>query len=51
MMGDQRESFVKLARAQPVDERIPLVQPRYHKQKSEKDFIAKDNGGEHYPLA
>lgn len=51
MTGDQRVSSVKLARAQLVDERIPLVEPRYHKQKSEKDFIANDNGGGHYPQA
>jgi hypothetical protein len=51
MTGDQRESFVKLARAQLVDERIPLGEPRYHKQKSEKDFIVNDNRGEYYPLA
>ena len=44
MTGDQRESFVKLARAQLADERIPLVERRYYKQKSEKDFIANDNG-------
>jgi hypothetical protein len=48
MTGDQRESFVKLARVQLVDERILLVEPRCRKQKSEKDFIANDNGGEHY---
>jgi hypothetical protein len=45
MTGDQRESFVKLARAQLVDERILLVEPRHHKQRSEKKiFIANDNG-------
>ena len=54
MTGDQRESFVKLARVQLVDERIPLVEPRHDitKQCLRKDFIVNDGGERtHYPLA
>ena len=49
-MGGQRVSFVELAKALLVDERIPLVEPQHHKP-SLRRFSENDVRGKPYPPA